>query len=428
MDVEDPPPDPGGGGNENNIHNGTQNNLNEVKKINTFLDNLEYSIYDSGPFNVMVEHSDKNVGNLHPVEFGKVLYNSGIKGIKNIEKKGRNRVCVSFRLPKDANDFKKSDQIVKMGYKTFIPATLVSCKGVVKGVGSSMIEKEVIDRANEESGGMYKVAEVRRLNRRVQDKESLEIKYIPTGSYIFTFIGKNFPRKDHLVSEQLKNIEECEELTRQRRINEIMSFQNLSYFDAAKQLPRKNTDKVNDNPDIDRNRRNFPALPNKNPDNEIITVNQRSKTIHNNITPTKSYREVTKNKRRCPNSPGYDSVAHKECLMGSPLYPLSPIVNIRPINTNSSPKSNTGNSSPSQINVIDINELDLNEYLSDLSIPLDALITMSQTINGNLQKRGISPSLNANDNIEPNLSNNSQLEKKNTITESPVIMTEEEEW
>lgn len=40
-----------------------------------------------GPFKVVIQHREKNIGNLHQVELGKILHQNNVKGIMRIKKK-----------------------------------------------------------------------------------------------------------------------------------------------------------------------------------------------------------------------------------------------------------------------------------------------------------------------------------------------------
>lgn len=381
----------------------SQGGPNSSSRRKSALQDLQYNKYDTGPFKIMMQHSEHNVGNLHPVELGKLLHEKHIEGIKNIEKKGKNRVAITFKTPTEANNFKNNESIAKLGYKTFIPATLISCKGVVKGVGVNITEEEVIKKSNEESENVYKVLEVRRLNRRVEDKTNHTISYVPTGTYIFTFQGKSFPRQPHLITEQLKNPDGCDELLRQKRINEIMSFENVSYFDANKKVPRKHNENTDNYiasivPDLN----NFPPIARKTVSNELISISQRAMTSHPNNS--KSYKDVASgSKRKCPSSPPYDKQTHDKYLLNLPLYPNTPIKINNKYNSNSIPetyKKATPNSQHNSSNLIspsknispslNIEEIvNLTDYFSNPDTPVEELISYSQTLNSALEKRGV---------------------------------------
>ncbi|KAK9889279.1 hypothetical protein WA026_004558 [Henosepilachna vigintioctopunctata] len=101
--------------NHNNLDsqsNSNTNNSNLVSKKPK--SNLRYSNNDSGPFLVIVESiSDKNVGNIHPMDLGKKLFNNNITNIKCISKKGKKRIGIEFHSAQAANSFTDSDFLNK---------------------------------------------------------------------------------------------------------------------------------------------------------------------------------------------------------------------------------------------------------------------------------------------------------------------------
>ena len=154
-----------------------------------------YTETDIGPFEVIVqstEDSGKHLGNLHPMDFGKILVNLKIKNIKEINRKGSNRVGVSFHTVTAANEFAKNKEVTKMGYEVFIPVSLITCRGLIRGVGKTITEEDMLNNIDSK----YKVVSVRRLNRRYE--EGNEVKYVPTGTVLLTFEGKILPARVYI--------------------------------------------------------------------------------------------------------------------------------------------------------------------------------------------------------------------------------------
>lgn len=140
------------------------------------------------------------MGNLHPVEMSRILHKQKISGIQHIEEKGRNRAII-YGTPIRANDFNNNEE---QGYETFILASLLTCKGAVKGIGANLSEDKIINRAYEESDNIFKVVEACRINHRVVYNVSNSVTYVPTGLYIFTFHWKNFLRYVNPCSDKLE--------------------------------------------------------------------------------------------------------------------------------------------------------------------------------------------------------------------------------
>ncbi|CAG9820747.1 unnamed protein product [Phaedon cochleariae] len=199
-----------------------------------------------------------------------------------------------------ANDSNKNQLLKNLEYETFIPLSLTTCRGVVRDLGTRITEDEVLKIANEELVNNRKILEVRRLTGRIVDRVSKEVSYGPTGTFIFTFEGKSFPKYVSIYNNKLEvktyiksimlcakcfrfnhsknmcrsrercvkcgknehSMENCpvgearclyverviwsptedpkkksSEFIRQQKINEIMSCDNLTYYEASKKCP-----------------------------------------------------------------------------------------------------------------------------------------------------------------------------------------------
>lgn len=304
-----------------------------------------------------------HIGNLHPLSIAKTILELGIEYVK-FEKKGRNRLCVTFNDYKAANEFLINKTLIEKGFSMFVPANLVSCKGIVRHVDRSFAIEEVIKYT---SARGIKIVNVKRLDRRVHNSGG-EAEFKPTSTVLFTFSGKSLPRfveicgiplpvepyvlpvvqcqvcfryghtqkncnsglKCKNCATSLNNHKEgcvtkcmhcnsaehtstsrtCPEYNRQKLIRQVMSLDNLSFYDANIRVPKPNTNmsyfpKVQD----------FPLLPKSKPD-LTIDVNQRRNFLSQPVT---SYRAVAA-KRKKPsspivNTPNYDKQAHNDCLI-----------------------------------------------------------------------------------------------------------------
>ncbi|KAK9873823.1 hypothetical protein WA026_002181 [Henosepilachna vigintioctopunctata] len=163
-------------------------NQNKDKSLKKKL-NLRYTGSDSGPFLIIVESkSNNNIGNIHPMNLGKKLINSGITGIKNIAKKGKNRLAIEFISGSTANQFIGSNPFLKENdTDVYIPSRMVTCKGVISNVGSEITEEDLIKRAE----SRVQILEARQLRRRVAKDGKVE--YVPSNSWVLTFQGRNLP-------------------------------------------------------------------------------------------------------------------------------------------------------------------------------------------------------------------------------------------
>lgn len=110
------------------------------------------------------------------MDLGKILTNLKVQNIKEINRKGANRVSVAFNTGAAANEFVKNRTIMDMGYEVFISVSLITCRGLIRGVGKTITEEDILQNIDTK----YKVVSVRRLNIRYEE----EGKYLPTGTVL----------------------------------------------------------------------------------------------------------------------------------------------------------------------------------------------------------------------------------------------------
>ena len=98
--------------------------INKITRINNrFFEN------DFGLFQVIVQSSltNKNIGNYSILSIAKEIFNLNLENIKNIERKGRNRVSVEFKTYRSANDLLVNNKLLEKNFEIFIPGNLVTC-------------------------------------------------------------------------------------------------------------------------------------------------------------------------------------------------------------------------------------------------------------------------------------------------------------
>lgn len=383
---DDPPDgDPGPSQNSNQADSNAFNKTSKPKK------QLQYVESDIGPYQVMIESSnvfsssDKeqkqtdsankkgnlHIGRLSHLSVAKKILDMKLQSIVKMEKKGKNRLCVTFRTWEAANEFLGNKSLLDKGYEMFVPANLVSCKGIVKYVDLSFTEEELIEYSRvERSGADAKLISVKRFNRRTEEKnQDGSWKYVPTSTVLFTFTGKLLPKFVNICmlpmpiepyilpviqcnncllyghtknncngrtkcqacsKTQDKHIEgecktyclfcqsdehrstdrRCPEYARQRLIREIMSLDNLSFYDANLRAPKAAANRTY----ISRSQ-DFPSLMSDKNSENAITIGQRRNFVSRPIV-TYSHMSQSSRKRKptSPISPGYDLAAHNNCL------------------------------------------------------------------------------------------------------------------
>uniref|UniRef100_A0A8D8X4B6 Gag-like protein n=2 Tax=Cacopsylla melanoneura TaxID=428564 RepID=A0A8D8X4B6_9HEMI len=226
------------------------------------------------------------------LQVGDVLYrkmNIG-KMILEINKIGRNKIVVKCKDAETANTVVDSDALKMLGFDCFIPFSFVSRAVVIQNVDEEYTEDELQDDLE---CGPYKILSIKRMNRRrVVDGK---LTFGPSRSIKVYFEGSEFPRhvylwgvrlrcepfvppviqcfscsrynhtaaqckgkkicrvcgsKDESHTCSLKEMcinckgehkaddKECPEKKRQKAIKYIMAYQNLTFMEAAIQMPK----------------------------------------------------------------------------------------------------------------------------------------------------------------------------------------------
>jgi len=340
-----------------------------------------YNSYDFGPYIVFIQREDNQKVGLHPMIIGKLLHKNNIKNIVGITKKGKHRVACEFNLYEDANSFISHPLLKENKLTAFIPKHLVSCQGVVR-LETVITDDDII---NNMRCGNRRILQVRRMHRRIQQEE--ENIYVPTKSVVITFSTKNLPK--HIVlfnssaevtkyiipvtlcynclayghtKTNCKNLPKCQhcsseinddshkncphqlmclhcqaphqttskdcpEYKRQRRIKEIMAFENITFYEANLKVP-----KTTWNDPAEKSFRSL-SLPQSFPSLSSIRENSTdeielatSKTLQGYSRAVKTSTPKTR-KTKQPIS-GYDVEAHRACVQEfsfSPTQPKRPI-------------------------------------------------------------------------------------------------------
>lgn len=165
------------------------NNKNKELLSNKY--NTKYlHLYDS-PYYVYIEHSDKNIGRLHPMAIGKLLYEQ-IKNpkavIKEISKLGSNRIKVTMTTVTDINRLVENPILKENGYLVYVPKHLTERRGVIKGVYTSFDDNYLLQNIECNSKILY----CKRMNRKLINVDG-QFEYIPTQTVVLSFLGNKLP-------------------------------------------------------------------------------------------------------------------------------------------------------------------------------------------------------------------------------------------
>ena len=257
-----------------------------------------FDLSDAGPFIIMLESLNQNIGNLHPMSIGRLLlleHKELDKFIQSITAAGKNRVKIIFKTAYHANILLSSKIIEQKEIRAYIPQYLTKRLGVIRGVDFSLTDDDIKSMISPLTGQFFTVLDAQRLKRKII-VEGKEPEYKPTGSIKVTFKGQRLPSSISLckvictvepfihrvvqcfnclryghISKQCKskvrcdkcgnehnttecpsasppscifckgghtstNRTVCPEFQKQKNIKSLMANENISYRDAAKKL------------------------------------------------------------------------------------------------------------------------------------------------------------------------------------------------
>lgn len=155
----------------------------------------EYSPVHSGPYIVIAQGKQGNVGNLHPMKLGKMLYEKGEYKISHINRVGKNKLEIVFETYKDANKFVNSDFGSQYNINVYIPYFYTQVIGIIRGVDTDLTNEEIKSQIRTEE--KYEVLNAFRFSRKYFTEKG-EIQYLPTQTVKVTFRAQTLPKRVYL--------------------------------------------------------------------------------------------------------------------------------------------------------------------------------------------------------------------------------------
>ncbi|KAG5870621.1 hypothetical protein JTB14_028545 [Gonioctena quinquepunctata] len=322
-----------------------------------------YDRLDTPPYITIVESTDKNIGSLHPMKVGRILRNSGVGGIDKITRKGRNKIGIEFINHITANNFTRNGVLQEQEWEAYIPITLVSCKGIIRDVDLDADMDNIVKYAK----SACKILAARRLNKREHNKTKDTVKYAPDDKVLLRFRGKRYLKVYSLTTWNLESKytrvqyynaqivyvtdiqkssaekqvpkciycrlehtaldRNCKERERQKKIKEIIAYNNKSYYEACAMVPTLLSKKK---VEFTGNVTDFPQLITNQ--NSTIIVEERYAYARQQSPNRPSYSQTLNNKKRKPTTPITPPIHHSEeyrqCLFPPPCRtPVRSVIN-----------------------------------------------------------------------------------------------------
>lgn len=165
---------------------------NENKKSSYELNkDFRFNQTDKGPYFVIIESENKNLGKLHKMSVGKIMFNhlkNEGHAIENVDIAGRNRIKVVFSNFQIANKILDDREFLsKNDFQAYIPESLVLRRGVIRNVDVDLTVEEI----NEVIKSSVKITNIRRMSRKTVENDKTF--YSNTGTVVLTFRGQILP-------------------------------------------------------------------------------------------------------------------------------------------------------------------------------------------------------------------------------------------
>ncbi|KAG5886461.1 hypothetical protein JTB14_012873 [Gonioctena quinquepunctata] len=320
------------------------------------------------------------------MKVGRILRNSGVGGIDKITRKGRNKIGIEFINHITANNFTRNGVLQEQEWEAYIPITLVSCKGIIRDVDLDADMDNIVKYAK----SSCKILTARRLNERDHNKTKDTVEYVPDDKFDYVELRvqvykgpvlqcTNCQRYGHTkkqcrskircpkCTEELEETEcqkqvpkciycglehtaldrNCKERERQKKIKEIIAYNNKSYYEACAMVPTLLSKKK---VEITGNVTDFPQLITNQ--NSTITVEERYAYARQQSPNRPSYSQTPNNEKRKPTTPItppiHRSEEYRQCSFPPPCRTL-----VRSVINSPSPQMETEESQSDSIDVVD---------------------------------------------------------------------------
>lgn len=178
-------------------------NISLIHKLRSIIYKISAYEEDAFPtFLVITQHNDQ-IRNIHPMNLAKLLFQNNVEDLKEVQPKGRNKVGISFNTPFGANSFIKSNPMAKENYNAYIPQLMLYCSGIIRNVGDTITEKDLIHYGIGTRGSKsIKIVDATRFNRRIAENGVTRI--VPSNTFLLQFAGKNLPVEIELFNTKSK--------------------------------------------------------------------------------------------------------------------------------------------------------------------------------------------------------------------------------
>lgn len=151
---------------------------------------LRYRSNDIGPYVILVEHLNLNIGRVHPMKLGGMFkeLNEVNKEISEISKVGRNRIKIIFKCASAANSVINHKIFAENHLVAYIPKNLTQKQALIRHVDTRISEHELKSIIESD----VPILEVKRFEK-IVEREGQKIK-VPQQKILVTFAGLIIPK------------------------------------------------------------------------------------------------------------------------------------------------------------------------------------------------------------------------------------------
>ncbi|KAJ4425588.1 hypothetical protein ANN_27784 [Periplaneta americana] len=164
-----------------------QDKTNSAVNSKTPLTIPYYNHNDTPPYTVIMQAREGNITKLHPLQMGKLLFQSKIMGLQIVKKIGYNKLEMTFDSYFRANQFISSKFPEHNNVHCYIPTYNIIVKGIVKGISTDITEEEIKNFGK--ATGNIPILHVHRFQKRIIGEDH-NTEYIPTTTIAITFRAK----------------------------------------------------------------------------------------------------------------------------------------------------------------------------------------------------------------------------------------------
>lgn len=172
----------------------TENNTQNAKTLTTNGKKsnqlIGFDVNNKGPYGVWIKKITMDDKELSAYKVGSILYKS-YKNIIDIKRKNKYKVEVILKSREEANLLLTDNSLRQYNLEPFLPGFRKQRKGIAKRIPLDLSDEDIMAGCESE----IEILEIKRLNMRNKQSTTDKDKWIPSQSILITFSGQIIPEK-----------------------------------------------------------------------------------------------------------------------------------------------------------------------------------------------------------------------------------------